>query len=372
MCVQETITGLALSSVSDPVEVGMATDIMISMDTGSHYSCEFTFVNSDTSVETGSITDAAWLNYTHTFTVPGSVTVYANCSNSISLMDSTIFVMAMERITGYALSPPGAMSNVPFHIVLAWTTGTHVQIQLWYDGVEQTMVIDEVTRQATSPQMSESVTGLHNVSYTITNDLESAPFSVDTLFSIEIAITNPSIVCTFSGLIKYVGSNNDQAVIPEGSSVECTISMDAGTSVVIDMVYNDGSPEDQYNVGIGVPWSSNALSFPLTHTFATAQFCAFHVTVSNGYNSFTENFPVWVMVGVDGVQLNPQAPETFYPPASVTFDFTYSGSPPNDVTCYIEWGDGNDDEYYPCDITGTYTHEYMDKDGKTCRNSVTE
>ena len=359
ICVEEQIQGLSLS-LPAIVELGVVTNIPITMTAGSDFNCEFSITNSDSSI----ITTFASTDIPHTFTIPGSVAVHVNCSNNINWMEDTVVVIAMERITGVALTPPGAIANVPFNVILTWTTGTDVSVTLWYDSVEEVITVDQNTKQAVSPSKTESVTGLHNVTYIISNPLDPSPPAVHAVFAIEVAISNPVMTCTFTNLIKTVGTNDEQAVIPLNSDVQCEVDMDEGTSVVVEMKYNNGETDDQYSVGVGVAWSANSFTFPLTHTFSIAGFSAFELQVSNGFNSFTESFPVWVMVGVNGVQLNPQPPETFYPPASVTFDFTYSGSAPNDVTCYIEWGDGNNDEYYPCNIDGTYTHEYMDKDGE--------
>lgn len=364
VCVQERITGLSLSTVGSPVEVGVNTSVAVTMATGSDYTCEFRYTYPDSSVVTETCTEINCPAYSYIFNIAGNMVVYVNCSNSLSWMDGSVSVVAMERITGAALTPPGATANVPFNIVLSWTTGTDVSVQLWYDSVVEVMTIDSPNRQAVSSSKTEAVTGLHNVTYILSNAFDPSPAPVNTIFAIEVAITNPVIDCVFLSVSKYVGTNNNQAVIPANSDVSCTVDMDAGTSVVIDFLYNDGGPDDQFSAGVGVAWSANTITFPVIHTFTNTGFFPFQVKVSNGFNSFTEDFPVWVMVSVDGVQLNPQAPETFYPPASVTFDFTYTAPPPNDVTCYIEWGDGNDDEYYPCDITSTYTHEYMDKDGE--------
>lgn len=364
VCVEERITGLTLTTPSNIVEIGVSTNVNIGMTTGSDFNCDLSFSYADSTV----FTDTTSTNvYAHNFPKNGNVTIYTNCSNNINWMDGSLVVQAMERITGDGLTPPGGTANEPFSITLSWVTGTEVQVQLWYDNVEETMTIDEANKQATSPLKTESVTGLHNVTYIISNALDPSPAPVSVVFAIEVAIANAVVTCNFLPAPKYVNTN--QAVINQGSNVSCTVSMDAGTSVVVDFKYGDGG-DQQFSVGLGVPWSANTIPFPISHTFTTPGFFAFEVELSNGFNSTSQAFPVWVMVGVDGVQLNPQPPETFYPPATVIFDFTLPpGDPPNDVTCYIEWGDGNNDEYYPCNITGTYTHEYMDRDGNLQRIS---
>ncbi|WAQ97034.1 PK1L2-like protein, partial [Mya arenaria] len=364
-CVEERITNVALN-LSSGVEVDVATVLELSMASGSNYTCDYEFIYSDS---TSDVFTRSYLDgdiFSHTFPVWGTVDITVVCQNTINAATYTHQLTAVERISGDAITPPGALMNVPFTITLTWATGSHVSVSLSYDGIAQTMTVDAANKQATSELKTEDVLGAHTIIYTISNPLDPNPALVTVTFAIEVKITSPDIHCTFSNLIKMIGST---AVIPINTDITCDVTMSYGTSVTLEIDYGySGATYNQSNAP-GVPWTNSILqaSLPQVHNFTKHQYCNVYVHIYNNFNEYEEWFPVWVMVPVDGVTLQPYPvdnPKRFDPPAIVNFFFTIPGLLiPNEVTCEVTWGDGNKDIYFPCDLTNNLTHTYLDSDG---------
>jgi len=370
LCVQDLITGVALN-ITTGVEVSVSNALELSMISGSHYTCVITITNQDNTVETVNITHLESNVFSHTFSVWGRVYITMTCSNDISTDTWTNTVIATERITGVALSPPGAQQNKEFQIVLTWVTGSDVTLQLWYDGVEQTMTIDAATRTAKSGFRTETSLDTHNITYLISNPLDPTPPLVSVLFGIVVKITSPDIFCNFGTLIKKVVYREQEvAVVPLSSDITCDVTMTYGTGVTLDIDWGYFGANFTASNDLPIPWDGSDLQriiLPITHTFLQQQFCIVKVRVSNPFNSYEEEFPVWVMVPPTGITLTPNPPDNpkiFAPPADVWFNFTVPTPLPNEITCVIDWGDGNIDTIFPCDIETPILHQYYDRDGE--------
>lgn len=367
LCVEERITGLTLNTLVSAVEVNAATYIDVSMTAGTNYTCVFqlTTVAGTTSV---SKTDTDSLQFNHVFEEAGDITISISCSNSISTVSISSDGRAVERLTNVAMAPPGAVVEQDFQLLLAWETGTDVTLSSFtYDAIDVAMTINETLKEALSNYViNEDTTGLHIISYTISNAINSISVP-NTSFAIEIEITNPVINCMFVNPSTAIGDSTD-SVISVDTGVECTVDMDAGTGVVITVDFDDGTSNNVQTAASGETWELAKAGFtlPITHTFTTSGYFKMSLMLSNGYNSVVEHYPVWVMIGVQDVNMVCPIPTVrFDPPATLNFNFAYNDVP-NAVNCYFDWGDDTYDEYDPCDITAAYEHIYRDQDGMLC------
>lgn len=320
VCVEERITGFGISLPSSYVEVGVASPLRLEMASGSDYTCTLTFNDgkTDTIRTTDDIATPPNTDYMYTFPKAGHYTVTAVCANGIGTVTDTLTTTAVERIVGLALNPPGAMAGVNFRITVIWTSGTDVTLILNYDGAPITMTVNEQTRTAVSGIMAGTVTGKHPVSVVMSNSINTETLDMD--FSIEIAITKPSVTCNFlSEITTNLPAPN--VVIPTNSGVECHVTMEDGTSVHLIITWGDGSSSYTHSVADGDPWSSNPAPDPITHSFTAPDICSMSVVLENGFSSYTFTYIVNVMTSVDNVEINPVSPVEFTPPASVTFAF---------------------------------------------------
>ena len=363
--VEEAITMLSVNSpAGSVVEVDVLTGIDIGMASGSDYECDFKLLYDNGSSMSFQRTELDGLVFDYTFTLAGYLTLSVNCSNHLGFALASKDLHAVERLTNVALSPPGAVAGEEYYFMLTWSRGTNVSLVTFkYDGVDvNDMTVYETLRQAMSTNSRmEAITGIHTVEYILENALGSVSVP-STNFVIEIEMSNVIISSPFPNQILSVTS--EYVVIPLNSDVQTVVSMDAGTSVKVEADYGDGNTFSQ-SAMIGMPWATAepTFTFPIVHTFTTAGYFSMVVTVSNSFSSVTRTYPVAVMVGVDTTEINSVSAVRFDPPAVVTFTFAPPSPPPNDVWCRIDWGDGNYDEYYPCDLEIDYPHEYLDADG---------
>jgi len=370
LCVQDLVFDVALN-VTTGVEVGVSNAIQLSMTTGSHYTCVITITNEDSTFAIVTRTHLDPDVFFYTFSFSGTIQITMTCSNDISTETWTNTVNATERISGVALTPPGAQQNKEFQIVLTWITGSDVALQLWYDGVEQTMEIDAATRTARSGFRIETAMDTHNITYFISNTLDPTPPLVSVLFGIVVKITSPNIICTLGGFIKNVVYQGQQvAVVPLGSVISCDVTMTYGTGVTLEIDWGYFGAYETASNDLTVAWDGSPLqaTFPRSHVFLQQQFGIVKVKVSNSFNSYKKEFPVWVMVPPTGITLMPNPtdnPKIFAPPADVWFNFTVPTPLPNEITCVIGWGDGNTDTIFPCDIQSPILHKYYDRVGES-------
>lgn len=360
--VQEPITGLTINTPSTYLVVGVATNIDVTLATGSDFTCVFDFVY-EVGQESITKTWVDGLNFDHTFNTAGPVELAVNCSNNLGSAVTSASYLAVEPLVNVALTPPGARVNQYFNLLLSWDSGTEVTVNsCTYDGQPVTMILDNNLRQAVSENMlMETVTGTHLVSYDISNPISSVSEPAVN-FGIEVEITNPFINCTFLNQPTVISNTY---FIPINTGVMCEVDMDSGTSVVLTVDFGDGNTSVLAATATE-PWSSAKtwFSMPVTHTYTATGYFQLKVTISNAFNSVDKTYPVGVMVRVDNTVMDPVQAVRFGPPAIVNFTFSITGSVPNDVRCTIEWGDGNYDIYEQCDVTDILTHEYLDRDGK--------
>jgi len=232
------------------------------------------------------------------------------------------------------------------------------------------MTINAASRTAKSGFRIETSLDTHNITYLISNPLDPTPPLVSVLFSIVVKITSPDIFCNFGTLIKKVVYREQEvAVVPLNSDITCNVTMTYGTGVTLDIDWGYFGAFYSYSNALPEQWDGSYLHtniLPKTHTFLKLQFCNVRVSVSNPFNSYEEEFPVWVMVPPTGTTLTPNPtdnPKIFAPPADVWFNFTVPTPLPNEITCVIDWGDSNIDTIFPCDIESPILHRYYDRDG---------
>ena len=322
VCVQERITDFAITTPLTYVEVDAPSTVNLGMTSGSDYTCTLTFNDgqSDTVVTTDELSTPPNSDYMYTFTSSGDYTITAVCTNGIGSATSVMTTTAVERIMGVSLNPPGAMAGVDFQINVIWNSGSQVALTLVYDNNAVYTEVDEFTRSALSEVMPGTSTGKHLVTVTLTNPVNSVVLDMN--FTIEIAITNPLIICDFLNEIT-MDPPQSYIVIPTYSDVNCYVSMDDGTSVELTVTWGDLSAMYVHKVADGDPWSSDPAPDPISHSFTTPGTCSMSVLVSNAFNSYQMNYIVMVMTSVDNVEINPVSPVAFTPPANVTFTFRY-------------------------------------------------
>jgi hypothetical protein len=361
--VEETITGLVVNSPGSIIEVDAVTTIDVGMTSGSDYVCDFEFSYDDGSTISLQRTELEGLIFDHTFTVAGSLTLNVNCSNHLGSEQASVTSQAVEPLTTVALTPPGAKAGDEFYFLLTWVKGTDVTLLTFkYDGVDIPMVVNNTLRHARSVDpRTEMVTGSHTIEYQLQNPLGSVSVP-STDFVIEIEMSNVVVDCFFPNESQAVSS--EYIIIPLGTDVRVTVGMDAGTSVAIDIDFGDSNTVSQ-SASTGMPWATAepTFGFPIVHTFSVAGYYQIEVKVGNSFSTVINTYTTAVMVGVDNTEINSVVPVRFEPPAVLNFTFTVPPPIPNDVSCYIEWGDGNYDNYYPCDLTATFPHTYLDADG---------
>ena len=316
VCIQERITGLDISFPLSYVEVNVEAALNLGMTSGSDYVCTLIFNDHVVTIYEAEV--PANSNFMYNFTSSGAYTVNAECSNGIGSDTDTLSTTALERITGLALDPPGAMADTDFIIKVIWTTGSDLNLTLTYDSLPIAMTINAASRFALSGVMTGGPTGKHPVSVTVANIISTEVLNID--FTIEIAITNHLISCNFLSEIT-LSQPQSEVVIPTNSDVECHISMDDGTSVALTIVWGDASGDYTHLVADGDPWSSNPAPDPISHSFVTPETCYMSVTIANAYSSFQMDYVVMVMTSVDNVEINPVAPAEFTPPATFVFTF---------------------------------------------------
>ena len=296
-----------------------------------------------------------------TFSIPGTVNINATCWNLINTYSSVTSIDAVERISGIALSPPGAMVNTNFLIFMTLTSGSNFQVNLTYDGQIIPMTTFNNRSAISTAQQQEAETGPHTVWVTVSNDINNV--TENFTFIIEVAITNAVVVCIFSNEI-VVTPSVEYTVIPLGETVSCSVSMTDGTSVEMLIDWGDGSTNFTHSVGQSLPWSTNPPVMPIYHTYSSPIFCDLNVTLSNAFNIAVRNFPVMVMIGVDNVELNEVSPIAFTPPARVNFTWSVtSGFIPIGVTCNMSYGDGFTETISDCDLEAVLPYTYWNSPG---------
>ena len=321
VCVQEEITNLALTTAMSYVEKGALSGINLGMTSGSHYTCKLTISDGQSNdvVYTDDTSTPPNTNYMYTFTTAGDYTITAECSNDINTATAELSTTAIERISGLALDPPGAMAGDDFQINVVWSTGSQVSLTLNYDGNSKQYTIDPSGKSALSELIpGTGLTGKHPISVTATNIINSE--TLDMNFTIEVGIINPSISCDFLSEIT-MNPPVSYVVIPTNSSVSCQVDMDNGTSVELTVEWGDGSAQFQHVVAEGDSWHSDPYTAPIPHTFTTPGTCDMYVLVANAFNSSLVPYTVKVMTSVDNVEMNNVLPVEYTPPAIVIFIF---------------------------------------------------
>ena len=322
VCVQERITGFGiLFPTASYVEVGVPSALRLGMTKGSDYTCTLSFDDGIGPTPDIRTTDESSTppntDYSYTFSSAGDYTVSAICENGIvgaTAMDS-LTTRGVERPDGLALDPPGAEAGQPFRIYVTWTSGTDLTLDVTYNGNSVNMQFINGERKARSDVMPATSTGRVPVTVTLSNVISSEVLNVD--FAIEIEITNLVITCNFlSEIITSLPSPN--VVIPTNSDVECSVTMQDGTSVTLTIIWGD-SASYNHSVAVGDSWASDPAPDPITHSFMTPDICSMTVIVGNGFGSFRRDYIVNVMTSVNNVEINGVSPIEFTPPANVTF-----------------------------------------------------
>ena len=319
---QERIAGFGISfPTSSYVEVGVASALRLGMTAGSDYTCTLTFekVGSTSDVRNTDMSSTPPnTDYSYTFSSAGDYEVTAICDNDIvgGTASDTLSTRGVERIAGLALDPPGAEVGQPYRIYVTWTSGTDLTLGLTFDGNNIPMEFIDGERKAMSEvRQAETSTGRFPVVVTLSNVIGPEVLNID--FSIEVEITGLTVVCDFLNEIPS-SLPAPNVVIPTNSDVNCSVTMQTGTSVTVSIDWGDGSTPYAHAVGIGNSWASNPAP-PDMHSFTTPAICSMSVIVENGFGRNLIEYTVNVMTSVDNVILNPVSPKEFTPPTSFTF-----------------------------------------------------
>ena len=263
------------------------------------------------------------------YSTVGNYTVFANCSNRLYNISTIGEAIVQEEITGFLVTcPEGQSVDDDFELVIAFTTGTsmHIEITLqnvFADVYALQLTIDTDVKSHTFP------VSRHNFSdvgvYLLTVKVENL-VTPSQIFKRAIKVDK---VLTTLRLV-----NND-TFISVNQTTESRISIDSGTNVTVHWDFNDGNTSQSLFSGDSLVRDGDHLY----HTYTDHGMYLLNVTASNAVSTLTVTKYLYVQYVVQDIQIMSNSPQEI-PPGNVTFTVSVkSGThPPTNATIDMDFG----------------------------------
>ena len=267
----------------------------------------------------------------NTYSAVGNYTVFANCSNRLYNTSAIGEAIVQEEITGFLVTcPDGQSVDEDFNLIIAFTTGTsmHIEITLknvFADALAFQLTIDTDVKSLTFPisRHNFSDVGVYLLTVKVVNLV--TPLQI---FTREMKVDK---VLTKLRLI------NKDIFIAVNQTTESRISIVSGTNVTVHWDFNDGNRLKSLFSGDSLVRNGAYLN----HSYTDHGVYLLNVTASNAVSTLTVTKYINVQYAVKDVQIMSNSPQEI-PPGSVTFTVSIkSGThPPTNATIDMDFGNG--------------------------------
>ncbi|CAH1793770.1 unnamed protein product [Owenia fusiformis] len=357
--VQERLTNPVLDVA--PVITGESITIILTLDTGSDFTCDWDFGDGQSAVSTSEI-DLV-INEPHVYATPNwtpGYTVSVTCSNLVSTVSISGVVPVQDCVTNLHLLNWGAEKGAPFHMDYAMDSGSGASVSIILDGVDRPVTpnSDGLSGQTTNEHTIAN-SGLYVAelrAFNLVCDI-TEPYN----FTVEMRIQSPTFGATGD---MVPGTEKD---LDSGEPFTFTVDMLSGSGVTIEWDATDcGGTKEEYFTGELIDWSGQQTH---THLFDTPTTCDFTVKVWNPIdtNGTTKTYTFNVYNDVKNMRINEgrsntniPASDNIYEPsiAEITIDNDPLEAPTKaSMSCLM--GDGEIKEFQEFDVYPfVFTHGF--------------
>lgn len=266
-----------------------------------------------------------------TYSAVGNFTVFANCSNRLYNTSAIGEAIIQEAITGFLVTcPDGQSIDEDFDLIIAFTTGTSMHIEITLQNVFAEVVALQLTietdvKSHTFPisRHNYSDVGVYLLTVKVVNLV--TPLQIFTRgIKVDKVLTNLRLL-------------NKDTFIPVNQTTKSWISIDNGTNVTVDWDFNDGRRSKSWFSGDSLRLNGDYLQ----HTYTDHGMYFLNVTASNAVSTLTVTKYIYVQYVVKDVEIMSNSPQEI-PPGIVTFTVSVKSGihPPTNATIDMDFGDG--------------------------------
>ncbi len=338
---------------SNTSETSIGASFHQTLTSGTDYTCAYDFGDGGTDVTDEMTTPITGGIVSHTYTTAGTYTVTVNCSNDVSWDSLSFNHKVQDRITGLTLDPPRGATREDLELTYSLSGGSDPQFEFLFGGSTYNVSYDPIAGEATViiPATDIPASGVYEVYMRAYNDISE-----------EIHAENLTIRTRIIG--PQCPPDRAQIIDPTNGVVNFTLSVAAGSGVVVRSNYGVGGPDvDELTQADTEEWGGE-----LIVNFNYSQVGTYHArfNFSNGLGSVVCDQIIIVIVGVAGLQLRSNGPAAFLNGrAPVDFYFeSLLDAPPTNAWVDIDYDDGTGTETLPFNMTDAdgnrrnYPHVY--------------